>query len=198
MSNFTRSDLEWRAVMTSWLESNTDLDVSTVFSDDEYGLLNAAKFFNASQAWMLNNDRSEDDYELFSDSAVLGANNKSLSYLNYFVNNSLVNFSHTDIISRSPSNYGLPEISILSVIVTGVMVLIVIGTVIADRRGCKPPPFHHLLDCGHHSFCLRVRHLVLQVIKYIDFWHYPVVNSEGHRREAEAPIALRFHRKLYY
>ena len=131
MSNFTRSDLEWRAVMTSWLESNTDLDVSTVFSDDEYGLLNAAKFFNASQAWMLNNDRSEDDYELFSDSAVLGAaNNKSLSYLNYFVNNSLVNFSHTDIISRSPSNYGLPEIIILSIIITAVMVVIVIGNML--------------------------------------------------------------------
>ena len=131
MSNFTRSDLEWQAVMTSWLESNTDLDVSTVFSDDEYGLLNAAKFFNASQAWMLNSDRSEDDYELFSDSAVWGANNnKSLSYLNYFVNNSLVNFSHTDIISRSPSRYGLPEIIILSIIITAVMVVIVIGNML--------------------------------------------------------------------
>ena len=131
MSNFTRSDLEWQAVMTSWLESNTDLDVSTVFSDDEYGLLNAAKFFNASQAWMLNSDRSEDDYELFSDSAVWGANNnKSLSYLNHFVNNSLVNFSHTDIISRSPSRYGLPEIIILSIIITAVMVVIVIGNML--------------------------------------------------------------------
>ena len=125
MSNFTRSDLEWQAVMTSWLASNTDLDVSTVFSDDEYGLLNAAKFFNASQAWMVNNDRSEDETELF-DSA--GAKNSSS--LSYFVNNSLVNFSHTDIISRSPSRYGLPEIIILSIIITAVMVVIVIGNML--------------------------------------------------------------------
>ena len=44
MANFTWQDHEWRSVMNNWLESQTDFDDENVFSDDEYGLFNAAKF----------------------------------------------------------------------------------------------------------------------------------------------------------
>ena len=46
MANFTtRPEHEWRTVMANWLESkSTAIDSSKIFSDDEYGLLNAAKF----------------------------------------------------------------------------------------------------------------------------------------------------------
>ena len=119
MSNFTRSDssLEWKAILATWLESNSDLDPSTVFSDDEYGLLNAAKF--ASQALVATNDQ-EYDQDMFD------TNDSTLEYL---VLNS-TNLSHTDIISKSPSPYGLPEIIILSIIITAMMVIIVIGNML--------------------------------------------------------------------
>ena len=48
MTNWTarpdRPDHAWRAVMAHWLQSKSSLDGATIFSNDEYGLLNAAKF----------------------------------------------------------------------------------------------------------------------------------------------------------
>ena len=85
MANFTWPEHEWRSVMNNWLEGKTHLDPEVIFADDQYGLLNAAKFallvfinkstnsLNSSS----NETSSDDSADLFS--SELEGNNVSVS-----------------------------------------------------------------------------------------------------------------------
>ena len=73
MANLTWAEHEWNSVMNQWLESKTTLDPELYleFSDDEYGLLNAAKFamlvFIKRNTSSSNNNRTEECSGLFSE-----------------------------------------------------------------------------------------------------------------------------------
>ena len=73
MANTTWPEHEWRSVMNHWLEGKTHLDPEDIFSDDEYGLLNAAKFAmlvfinkSANSSNSTVNGTSENESGLFS------------------------------------------------------------------------------------------------------------------------------------
>ena len=103
MANLTESenDEEWNLQMSSWLDSNPKLDPNVIFSNDEYGLLNAAKFALL----------------------VFATNNTAV------VENS-TNLEEAQVVSKSPSIYSLWEIIILSIIITAMMILIVVGNML--------------------------------------------------------------------
>ena len=84
MANTTWPEHEWRSVMNHWLEGKTHLDPEDIFSDDEYGLLNAAKFAmlvfinkSANSSNSTVNGTSENESGLFS--SELEGNNVSES-----------------------------------------------------------------------------------------------------------------------
>lgn len=107
----TESEVEWQAVMADWLSSNPDLDASVIFSNDEYGLLNAAKF-----ALLV--------FENVNTSSCCDSpDNSSL-----FVDNDGPIPAH--VVSKSPSIYSIWEIIILSIIITAMMIVIVVGNML--------------------------------------------------------------------
>lgn len=123
MINRTRED-EWRAVMATWLGSKMALDSSTIFSDDEYGLLNAAKFAIHEFSWNANqSENSLFEAEAASDD-VLSSSDQNASY------RSLEYLSQAEVIAKSPSMYSLAAIVILSVIITTMMIVIVVGNML--------------------------------------------------------------------
>ena len=71
MANLTWPEHEWNSVMNQWLESNPDPELYLEFSDNEYGLLNAAKFamlvFINRNTSSSNNNRTEECSGLFSE-----------------------------------------------------------------------------------------------------------------------------------
>lgn len=109
--------------MATWLESKMALDSSTIFSDDEYGLLNAAKFAIHEFSWSTNLTENglfeaEDGGFSLSDQ-MLNGSGRSLDYL-----------SKAEVIAKSPSMYSLAAIVILSVIITTMMIVIVVGNML--------------------------------------------------------------------
>ncbi len=119
---------KWISVMANWLDSNPDLDSSTVFSHDEYGLLNAAKFAllvfsNDSSPISSSNCQNESLFEEAyqeQDLYSVGATNDSFE------------IAPAHIVSKSPSIYNMWEIIILSVIITTMMIVIVVGNMLGN------------------------------------------------------------------
>jgi hypothetical protein len=119
---------EWRAVMANWLESKTSLDGSTIFSNDEYGLLNAAKFAIHEFAWNTNNSNN---FEGMDVAATANENNTSMIIIDGLnISRNLEYLSRAEVISQSPSMYSIPAIVILAIIMTAMMIVIVVGNML--------------------------------------------------------------------
>ena len=98
----------WNTIIALWegqLADSTEFDSSTVFSDDEYGLLNTAKFVMFEQPWHAAANRS-------------GANSSS----------SLA--GKVGVISQSPSQYQTWSIVCLATLMTAMMIVIVVGNML--------------------------------------------------------------------
>ena len=141
--NRTRAN-EWKAVMANWLEWKTSLDRTDYFSDDEYGLLNTAKF--AMNEFVLNVNRSNvaaftpfeggssnslGGNETFFEMDKSGTNGSGRYFLSdYESGDTMPQYNQADIIAQSPSLYSLPAIVIIACIITAMMIVIVVGNML--------------------------------------------------------------------
>ena len=143
--NRTRAN-EWKAVMANWLEWKTSLDRADYFSDDEYGLLNTAKF--AINEFVLNVNRTKaaasaftpfeggsskagGGNETFFEMGEGGTNSSGGYYLSdYEFGDMTPHFNQADVIAQSPSLYSLPAIVIIACIITAMMIVIVVGNML--------------------------------------------------------------------
>ena len=106
------TDDHWPSHMSPWQEKTnamTGIDTSVIFSDDEYGLLNAAKLV----AFQLTSNGS----------------NNSLSGTNFSSPLEILSYE-ASVVAQSPSSYPLYSIIILAIIMTAMMILIVIGNML--------------------------------------------------------------------
>ena len=110
---------DWSQIMRYWelqLSKVPNLDSSAIFSDDEYGLLNTAKFVMHEQAWYANYT-----------TAIAEASEAGVQYelLNH---SGLLN--KATVISQSPSPYSIWTVVSLAIIMTAMMIVIVVGNLL--------------------------------------------------------------------
>ncbi len=122
--NATLRQEEWREIMTNWLTQTSSLDGAAIFSNDEYGLLNAAKFAIHEFAWakdpnVTNLTSSNFLFDFDNESTSLNLTGSSLEYL-----------TKAQVIAQSPSTYSLWSIIVLAIIMTFMMVVIVVGNML--------------------------------------------------------------------
>ena len=134
------SQNHWQSLLTNWknqIHSNLSIspvDTSMIFTNDEWGLLNMAKFAVNELELMSNQTTMSSIYQSQVTENVsmdIGYVNSGTESLTETINmtNSLLN-SADIIVAESPSSYNIYQIVILAIIMTAMMIVIVVGNML--------------------------------------------------------------------
>ena len=144
-NNVTVRQAEWSEIMANWLTRTSSLDGAKIFSNDEYGLLNAAKFAIHEFAWAANKTAMQSEGELdfarqdgqnpeepdfvgLTDEDFTSNGTILIDDLNLTSN--LEYLSRAEVIAQSPSTYSMAAIVVLAIIMTAMMIVIVVGNML--------------------------------------------------------------------